>query len=111
MEKSIICCADRCAAIALILPIESPSFTRRVVLSPPFPGIQHTRPHFNLRGHNVSQRVIGVPGTDELNELARMLAKLRETAQGLPAGVERDEAVRQIGNFERRFATLVARAA
>jgi hypothetical protein len=40
-----------------------------------------------------------------------MLARLRETAQGLPAGTDRDEAVRQIGNFERRFATLVARAA
>jgi hypothetical protein len=40
-----------------------------------------------------------------------MLTKLRETAQRLPAGADRDEAVRQVGNFERRFATLVARAA
>jgi len=46
-----------------------------------------------------------------LNELARLLARLLETAQRLPAGTERDEAVKQIGNFERRFATLVARAA
>jgi len=59
----------------------------------------------------VSQRVVGVPGTDELNELARLLARLQETARALPAGAERDEAVKQIGNFERRFATLVARAA
>ncbi len=59
----------------------------------------------------MSQCVIGVPETDELNELARLLVRLRETAQGLPAGSERDEALRQIGNFERRFATLVARAA
>ena len=59
----------------------------------------------------MSQRVVGVPGTDELNELARLLARLQETARALPAGAERDEAVKQIGNFERRFATLVARAA
>jgi hypothetical protein len=37
--------------------------------------------------------------------------RLWETAQGLPSGTERDEAVRQIGNFERRLATLVAGAA
>jgi hypothetical protein len=59
----------------------------------------------------VSQRVFGVPGTDELNELARLLAKLQETARELPVGVEREEAMRQISNFERRLATLVARAA
>jgi hypothetical protein len=59
----------------------------------------------------VSQWVIGVPETDELNELARLLVRLWETAQGLPAGTERDDALRQIGNFERRFAALVARAA
>jgi hypothetical protein len=46
-----------------------------------------------------------------LNELAQLLANLQETAQGLPAGAERDEVIRQIGGFERRFATLVARAA
>lgn len=59
----------------------------------------------------MSQRVFGVPGTDELNELARLLAKLQETARELPVGVEREEAMRQISNFERRLATLVARAA
>jgi hypothetical protein len=46
-----------------------------------------------------------------LNELARLLAKLQETARELPVGVEREEAMRQISNFERRLATLVARAA
>ena len=59
----------------------------------------------------MSQCVVGVSRTDELNELARLLANLRETAQRLPAGAERDEAIGQIGSFERRFATLVARAA
>jgi hypothetical protein len=46
-----------------------------------------------------------------LNELAQLLANLRDTAQRLPVGAERDEAVRQIDNFGKRFATLVARAA
>jgi hypothetical protein len=47
----------------------------------------------------------------ELNELARLLAKLRETAQGLPAGAERDEAFKEIDSFAKRIATLVERAA
>lgn len=59
----------------------------------------------------MSQRVFGVPGTDELNELVRLLAKLQETARELPVGGEREEVMRQISNFERRLATLVARAA
>jgi hypothetical protein len=58
----------------------------------------------------VSQYVVGVSKT-ELNELVQLLASLRKTAQGLPAGTEKDEAVRQIGGFERRIATFIARAA
>jgi hypothetical protein len=58
----------------------------------------------------VSQCVVGVSKT-ELNELVQLLASLRETAQGLPAGTEKDAAVRQIGGFERRIATFIARAA
>jgi hypothetical protein len=46
-----------------------------------------------------------------LNELVQLLASLRETAHGLPAGTEKDEAVRLIGGFERRIATFIARAA
>jgi hypothetical protein len=46
-----------------------------------------------------------------LNELVQLLASLRETAESLPAGAERDEAVRQISGFERRIATFIERAA
>lgn len=59
----------------------------------------------------MSQCVVGVSRTDELNELAQLLANLRDSAQRLPVGAARDEAVRQIDNFGKRFATLVARAA
>jgi len=58
----------------------------------------------------VSQYVVGVSKT-ELNELVRLLESLQKTARGLPAGTERDEAVKQIGSFERRIATFIARAA
>jgi hypothetical protein len=46
-----------------------------------------------------------------LSELVQLLESLREAANGLPAGTERDEAVRQIAGFERRIATFIARAA
>ena len=58
----------------------------------------------------MSQCVVGVSRT-ELNELVRLLASLQETARGLPAGTERDEAVRQIGGFGRGIATFIERAA
>ena len=47
----------------------------------------------------------------ELNELVRLLASWQETARGLAVGTERDEAVKQIGGFERRIATFIERAA
>jgi hypothetical protein len=46
-----------------------------------------------------------------LNELVRLLESLRKTALGLPVGIERDEAIKQIGSFESRIATFIARAA
>jgi hypothetical protein len=48
--------------------------------------------------------------TDELKDIARLLASLWETAQRLPEGLERQNAFRQIGSFQRRVAALVARA-
>ena len=47
---------------------------------------------------------------DELEDLARLLASLWETAQRLPEGSERQDAFRQIGRFHKRVAALVTRA-
>ena len=47
--------------------------------------------------------------THELQEMAQMLASLREVAQRLPEEPERRNALREIDGFQRRLAALVAR--
>jgi hypothetical protein len=51
-----------------------------------------------------------MPEADELKDIARLLANLWEAAQRLPEGSERQDAFRQISNFQRRVAVLVERA-
>jgi len=58
----------------------------------------------------LSRRTVGMSETDELKDVARLLASLWEAAQRLPEGSERQDAFRQIGSFQRRVAALVARA-
>jgi len=58
----------------------------------------------------LSRRTIGMPEVDELKDIARLLGNLWEAAQRLPEGSERQDAFRQIGNFQRRVAVLVTRA-
>jgi hypothetical protein len=58
----------------------------------------------------LSRRTIGMPEADELKDIARLLANLWEAAQRLPEGSERQDAFRQISNFQRRVAVLVERA-
>jgi hypothetical protein len=48
--------------------------------------------------------------THELQEMAKMLASLREEARRLPEGPERRNALWEINGFQRRLAALVARS-
>ena len=57
----------------------------------------------------MSRRTVGMPETDELKDMTRLLASLWEAAQRLPEGSERQDAFRQIGTFHRRVAALIAR--
>jgi Mg2+ and Co2+ transporter CorA len=57
----------------------------------------------------LSQSEVGISETDKLNEMVQLLASLYEAAQRLPDGSERQEALRQIGGFQRRTATFIRR--
>jgi hypothetical protein len=48
--------------------------------------------------------------TDQLKDIALLLASLWEAAQRLPEGSERQDAFREINSFQRRVAALVTRA-
>jgi hypothetical protein len=58
----------------------------------------------------VSRRTVGMPETDELKDMMRLLASLWDAAQRLPEGSERQDAFRQIGSFHRRVTALISRA-
>jgi hypothetical protein len=58
----------------------------------------------------LSRRTVGMPEADELKDVARLLGNLWEAAQRLPEGSERQDAFRQIGDFQRRVAVFVKRA-
>jgi hypothetical protein len=51
-----------------------------------------------------------MPEADDLKDMTGLLASLREAAQRLPEGPERQDAFRQIGDFHRRLAALTTRA-
>ena len=55
----------------------------------------------------MSQRAIGISEIDELKETVQLLASLWEAAQRLPEGSDRQEALKQIGGFQRRLEALV----
>lgn len=59
----------------------------------------------------MNRPTVGTSDADELKDIARLLASLWEAAQRLPEGSERQDAFRQIGNFHRRVAALILRAA
>ena len=64
----------------------------------------------SYEGTTLSRRTVGRSSeTHELQEMAQMLAVLREAAQRLPEGPERWNALREIDGFQRRLAALVAR--
>ena len=48
-----------------------------------------------------------VPEISELKELAQLLGSLLETAERLPEGAERQAALEQIADFERRLAAFI----
>jgi len=62
-----------------------------------------------LGGRTLSQSEVGISETDKLNEMVQLLASLYEAAQRLPDASERQEALRQIGGFQRRMATFIRR--
>jgi hypothetical protein len=57
----------------------------------------------------LSQSEVGISETDKLKEIVQLLASLWEGAEQLPAGSERQEALRQIGGFQKRVAALIRR--
>jgi len=61
------------------------------------------------RTQTLSQRTVGMPEFNELMDMARLLVNLWETAQRLPEGSERRDALRQISGFQRRVAAIVTR--
>jgi hypothetical protein len=67
--------------------------------------------HCSDEDTTLDQCAVGVSEIDKLNDLARLLASLWETARRLPEGKERENAFMQIEGFQRRVAALVARAA
>ena len=93
-----------CAAIALILPFA-------LTLFPYSPRDHVAAPHIDpfVLDSTLSQRAVGIPETDELKEMAQLLANPGEAAQRLPEGSERQDALRQIDGFHWRVAALVAR--
>jgi hypothetical protein len=57
----------------------------------------------------LSQQPFGTPDSDQLKETIQLLAGLCETAQRLPEGAERQDALLQIRNFQMRMAVFVRR--
>jgi hypothetical protein len=106
VEKSTFYCVR--AATASILPFALlSSFTRRAIpWRPPTP----TFIRLYNEDSTLSRRTVGMPETDELKDMTRLLVSLWEAAQRLPEGSERQDAYRQIGSFHRRVAALIARA-
>jgi hypothetical protein len=97
------------AATASILPFALTLFP----YSPRYPvAASHTRiyPCSYDEDSTLSRRTAGMPETDELKDMTRLLVSLWEAAQRLPEGSERQDAYRQIGSFHRRVAALIARA-
>jgi hypothetical protein len=50
-----------------------------------------------------------VPENEKLKEIVQLQASLWRTAQHLPAGAERENALREIGSFQRRMTALIRR--
>ena len=59
----------------------------------------------------LSQRAVGISEIDKLKETVQLLASLWEAAQLLPEGSDRQDALEQIGGFQRRVEAFVRRSA
>ena len=57
----------------------------------------------------LSDCAVRVPENEKLKEIVQLQASLWRTAQHLPAGAERENALREIGSFQRRMTALIRR--
>jgi hypothetical protein len=58
----------------------------------------------------LSQRAVGISEIEKLKETVRLLAGLWEAAQRLPEGLDRQDALDQIGGFQRRVEAFIRRS-
>jgi len=58
----------------------------------------------------LSQRTVGISEIDKLKETVQLLASLWEAAQRLPEGSDRQDALEQIGGFQRRVEAFIRRS-
>jgi len=56
----------------------------------------------------LSQRAVGISEIEKLKETVRLLAGLWEAAQRLPEGPDRQDALEQIGGFQRRVEAYIS---
>jgi hypothetical protein len=55
----------------------------------------------------LNQRAVGISESDKLKEIVQLLVSLWEAAERLPEGSGRQDALRQIGSFERRMVAFI----
>ena len=55
----------------------------------------------------LSDCAIRVPEIEKLKEIVQLQASLWDSARHLPAGAEKENALREIGNFQRRMTALI----
>jgi hypothetical protein len=55
----------------------------------------------------LSQHAVGISESDKLKEIVQLLVSVWEAAERLPEGSERQNALRQIGTFERRVVAFI----